>query len=301
MAPYNNPRIYLANLVKFEYDKAGKKYVPYVLNAKIPVVLILGSGYYTEPNNVFNNKYSMPLNLVDLNAYAKVKNYKYYITNAIPLIRYTDNEEEFLSNLNLNLYKVNNALGCDGNWHLKDDITLDRGLLDNTIMQSNTKLDDDLYVGRMISKVKRFQNVEGYFSKDEYAHISKNYGLFTFDQGWFKSVLTGYEFKELFRDDLRSLVMSFDIDRAYTSFPISSREEIGLYDVYTLRDFCASHSLYIDSNKNILNQINSYTGLENPIDLRSMNDLRNLSRNLELSRDKQEKLNNEIMLRTLHK
>ncbi len=301
MSAYNNPRVYLANLVKFEYDKEEKKYVPLILNAKIPVVLILGSGYFTEPNNVFNNKYSMPLNLVDLNAYGKVKTYKYYITNATPLSRYTEDENAFLANLNLNLLKLNNLLNCDGNWYKKEDIKLDRGLILGKINQSDTKIRDDLYIARMVSKVKKFQNIEGYFSKDEYAHISKNYGLFTYDKGWFKSILTGYEFQELTRDDLRELVMSFEIDRAYSSFPITSREEIGLYDIDTLRNFCASNCLYIDSSSDILGQINSYKGLENPVDLRFMSDLKHLDKRLELPKQKQEELNKEIMLRTLHK
>ena len=38
MSTYNNPRVFLANLVRFEYDKDQGKMVPLILNAKINVM-----------------------------------------------------------------------------------------------------------------------------------------------------------------------------------------------------------------------------------------------------------------------
>ena len=301
MTPYNNPRIFLANLVKFEFNKETRQYVPLVLNAKIPVVFIVGSGYYTELSNVFNNKYSTPLNLVDLNNYSKVKTYKYYITNANSLDRYTENIQEFLNNLNLNLYKINQQLGCDGNWYYKDDICLDKGLYQIPVRTANFKLDDDLYVARMVSRVKRFQNVEGFLNKDEYLHISKNYGLFSFENEEFISKLTGYEYKDLDFSDLDNAVRSFEFDKRYGLMPVYSRQELGLIDVHDIHELCSMYSLYIDPKQPILNQINSYKGLEKTINIRTKDELNKLSKIMDIEDNKLQVLNNEIMLRTLHK
>ena len=296
MTPYHNPRVYLANLVKFEYDKEQRKYIPLILNAKIPLVFIPGYGYYTDKIDC-----NMPLSIVDINNYNHVKTNKFYITNVKSINRYTENPNQLLHNWYVNSLKLNENLGLDGKWHSKEEINIDKPECRGVLYEPDMKLDENLYIAKMASKVKKIQNYEGQLIKDEYINISNNYGLFSFDKGLLISKLTDYKYDRLEYKDLRSTILSFDLDLKYSSTPVYSREELGVTNIYDLHDFVSTFHLYIDPKKNILNQINSYDNLKQGYKLRTIKDLNNFSGEIILTHGQQESLNKEIMVRTLKK
>ena len=296
MTPYHNPRVFLANLVKFEYNREERKYIPLILSAKIPVVLMPGYGYYTDKLDV-----NMPLSIVDVNNFNHVSTNKYYITNVKSIHRYTDNPNELLHNWFVSSLKLNEELGLDGKWHTKDDINLDKPVVNGPLPEADMKLDENLYIAKMAYLVKRIQNYQGALYKDEYIHISNNYGLFSYDKGVFTSKTTGYMYDELEYKDLHSTILSFDIDLAYSSTPIYKKEELGLTNIYDLHDFVSSFRLYIDPKKNVLKQINEYESLKTDINLRTLKDLSKFRDSITLSNKQYESLNKEIMQRTLKK
>ena len=163
MTPYHNPRVFLANLVKFEYNKELKKYIPLILNAKIPVVLIPGFGYYTDKIDT-----RMPLSIVDVHNYNNVRTNRFYITNVKSIDRYTDNPSKLLNNWFVNSLKLNEEFGFDGKWHTVDEIMIDRPEYRGVLPDPDMKLDESLYVAKLASKIKKFQYYEGELIKDLY-------------------------------------------------------------------------------------------------------------------------------------
>ena len=297
MTPYHNPRVFLANLVKFEYSKELKQYIPLILNAKIPVVLIPGYGYYTDKIEC-----NMPLSIVDVNNYNHVRTNKFYITNVKSIDRYTDNPKKLLNNWFINSLKLNEELGLDGKWHTKEELSIDNPEYRGVLPEPDMKLDETLYVAKMASKVKKFQNYEGYLIKDEYINISNNFGLFNLNnKAKFVSKITGYEYDELSNKDLKNTILSFDIDLKYSDNPIYSKEELGLVNIYDLHEFATTFHLYLDPKKNLLDQINSYENLKVGKKLRNLQDLRFFSDDITLTNYQNESLNREIMKRTLSK
>ena len=301
MKPYNNPKVFLGNLVKFEYNYDERLYVPYILNCKVPLVFIPTYGYYTELSNVFNNKYSLPLNIIDLDNIKKVKTYKYYITNVQPLCKYTENIDNFLNNLYLNIYKVNQELNLDGKWYRKEDISLDKGLIEYKPVYEDYKIDDELYIANLVSKIKKISLNNDILEKDEYIHVSNNYGLFKYQNGMFKSINNGLEYDEVTSGDLFKCLLGINCDLEYATKPSKDIEPLGLINIYDLHEFITKHHLYLDPNKNILDQINKYNGLKNGFNIRSVDDLKEVNKHLDLSKTKINTLNNEIMKRTLKK
>ena len=296
MTPYHNPRVFLANLVKFEYNKEQRKYIPLILNAKIPVVLIPGYGYYTDKIDTY-----MPLSIVDVNNYNHVRTNKFYITNVRSIERYTDEPNKLLSNWFVSSLKLNEVFGFDGKWYTKEELRMDKPEYKSVLYEPDMKLDETLYVAKLASKIKKIQNYEGMLVKDIYLHISNNYGLFSYDEHGFKSKLTGYHYDELKYNNLKDVVLSFDIDREYCTTPMYQKEELGLTHIYDLHEFISTFRLYIDPKKDILTQINSYEDLQTNINYRTLGDLRGYDDSINLTNYKRERLNKDIIKRTLSK
>ncbi len=300
MKPYNNPKIFLANLVRFEYNKENKSYDTNVLDAKIPVVFIPSYGYYT--NIAINNISKEPLSIIDLENKGTFNPNRYYLINVRPLSKFFDGED-FVSDLYVNLYNINSRLGATGEWINIDDYTKDEGFYEFTPKFEDFKIDESLYVAKLVSRVIRTNFDEnGHKNADEYIHISGNYGIFKKDKfGNYISRLSDITYNKLNNEDILNLSLKKLSDRNDFNNIIYYKEDMGIIEVSDLHDFITKYHLFINPNKDILSQINSYKNIKNPHDIRNLNDFKLYAINPDLTKKQSNYLNQEIMRRTLRK